>query len=1026
MAGAMAMCHHSRMAASSTSGSATDPDLERRVVEEGKRLLAAARGEAEGARPVDRWLERLLERVMEDEGFRVQALRFVDVLPALDDDRELTRHLHEYFGEEGFPLPPLIAFGVRHVQAGIATGFVARAIRKSLGGVARRFLGGATAEEALDSALALRRRDIGFSLDLVGEAVVSEAEALRYQRRYLDILARLGQSVASWPDCPLLDRGHGRALPRLNVSIKPSSLYSQINPIDPDGSVREVCARLRPVLCEARRLGAFVCIDMEQYPQKNITLQSLKRLLTEPELRDWPDIGIAVQAYLRDTEADLRGLCDWARIRGAPVTVRLVRGAYWDQETAIALQHGWTVPVWTRKWQTDACYERCLDLLLRHHPVIETAVGTHNVRTIALAMALGKARGLREDQIEFQMLNGMAPALEGVLPTLGRRLRVYLPFGEVLPAMAYLVRRLLENTSSQSFQRMSLTGHLSPAQLLASPHGYGPSHEPQGDSTAPGPTSANASANVISFQAPFVNEPTRRFTAAEERKVLARALVAVRGAFGAYYPLGIDGRSVDTSDTIVSVNPAQPGEIVGRVAKAEPRHVEDAVAGALRAQREWADSGFEARAACLLRAASALRERRDAFSAYEIFEAGKNWPEADANVTEAIDSLEFYAREALRLGAARARRVPGEDNRYEYRPRGVGVVIPPWNFPLAIPAGMLSAAIVAGNAVVVKPSSLTPIIAARFVALLEEAGVPPGVVQFLPGAGAGIGDVLVSHPEVSFIAFTGSEDIGTRILRLAAELRPGQGQIKHVIAEMGGKNAIIVDSDADLDDAVTGVLHSAFGYQGQKCSACSRVVVVGPHYPRFLARLIEAAESLSIGPPDLPSTVVGPVIDGQAQRRIQAAIAAGRAEAKLALQVDCSHLDEGYFVGPAIFTDVKPESFLGQEEIFGPVLSVMRARDLEQAIAMANGTRYALTGGIYSRSPGNIERARRDLEVGNLYINRRITGALVDRHPFGGFKRSGAGSKAGGPDYLLHFLVPRTVTENTLRRGFAPWIPGEA
>ncbi len=1006
------------MALPSTTGSAADPDLERRVVEESKRLLAAARGEAEGARPVDRWLERLLERVMEDEGFRVQALRFVDVLPALDDDRELTRHLHEYFGEEGFPLPPLIAFGVRHVQAGIATPFVARAIRKSLGGLARRFLGGAMAEEALESALALRHRGIGHSLDLVGEAVVSEAEALRYQRRYLDLLARLGQRVASWPDNPLLDRGHGRALPRLNVSIKPSSLYSQQNPVDPDGSVREVCARLRPVLCEARRLGAFVCIDMEQYPQKDITLLCLKRLLMEPELRDWPDIGIAIQAYLRETEDDLQGLIDWARTRGAPMTVRLVRGAYWDYETVVAEQHGWPVPVWTRKWQTDACYERCLDLLLRHHPLIETAVGTHNVRSIALAMVLGEARGLREDRIEFQMLHGMAPALEGVLPTLGRRLRVYLPFGDILPAMAYLVRRLLENTSSQSFQRMSLTGHLSPAQLLASPHGYGRSHESpraRAGGATPGPTVANA---------PFVNEPTRRFTAAHERDEFARALAAVRAALGGYYPLRIDGRSVDTTDTIVSVNPAKPSEIVGRVAKAEPRHVEEAIAGALRAQRVWADSGFEARAACLLRVASALRERRDAFSAYEVFEAGKNWPEADANVTEAIDYLEFYAREALRLGHPRFGRVPGEDSHYEYRPRGIGVVIPPWNFPLAILTGMLSAAIVAGNGVVLKPSSLTPVIAARFVALLEEAGVPPGIVQFLPGAGAGIGDMLVSHPEVSFIAFTGSAEIGTRIVRLAAEVRPGQGQIKHVMAEMGGKNAIIVDSDADLDDAVTGVLHSAFGYQGQKCSACSRVVVVGPHYPRFVARLVEAVESLNIGAPESPSTFLGPVIDGQAQGRILAAIESGRGEAKPVLQVDCAPLGEGYFVGPAIFTEVKPESYLGQEEVFGPVLSVMRAKDLEQAIGIANGTRYALTGGIYSRSPGNIERARRDFEVGNLYINRKITGALVDRHPFGGFKHSGAGSKAGGPDYLLHFLVPRTVTENTLRRGFAPWIPG--
>ncbi|MGH8584602.1 MAG: L-glutamate gamma-semialdehyde dehydrogenase, partial [Gammaproteobacteria bacterium] len=486
------------------------------------------------------------------------------------------------------------------------------------------------------------------------------------------------------------------------------------------------------------------------------------------------------------------------------------------------------------------------------------------------------------------------------------------------------------------------------------------------------------------------------------------------------YPLLIDGKAVFTADWIVSVYPADPRRVIGRVASAEPSHAERAIAGAWHAYAAWSQRPVAERAAVLLGAAALLRVRRDEFAALEIFEAGKPWSEADADVAEAVDYLEYYAREAWHRQQPRHKNVPGEDNLHHYLPRGVGVIIAPWNFPLAILTGMLSAAIAAGNTVVVKPSSLTPVIAARFVALLHEAGLPPGVVQFVPGPGNTLGDYLVSHPQIHFIAFTGSEAIGCRILSLARE-RPGQHHVKEVVAEMGGKNAIIIDSDADLDEAVSGVVHSAFGYQGQKCSACSRVIVLQGIYTRFVERLLAATRSLCIGHPDHPDTFMGPLIDAAAQSRVLAAIRqAQSAGARLALQIPCEHLGPGYFVGPAIFEDVAPDAVLAQQEIFGPVLAVMKVPDLDTAIAVANNTRYALTGGLYSRSPGHILRVTRGLQVGNLYINRKITGALVERQPFGGFKMSGVGSKAGGPDYVLRFMVPRTVTENTLRRGFAP------
>ncbi len=362
----------------------------------------------------------------------------------------------------------------------------------------------------------------------------------------------------------------------------------------------------------------------------------------------------------------------------------------------------------------------------------------------------------------------------------------------------------------------------------------------------------------------------------------------------------------------------------------------------------------------------------------------------------------------------------GEHNRLDWRPKGVGLVIAPWNFPLAILTGMLAATLVTGNTAILKPSSLTPVIAARFMRLLEAAGLPPGVVNFLPGAGGEVGEYLAASPDIHLIAFTGSRAVGTRLIELGAKVHPGQAHIKRVIAEMGGKNAIIIDADADLDAAIPGVLASAFGYQGQKCSAASRVIVVGDLHDAFLERLIAATRSLTVGDPAQPGHFLGPVIDAVAQERIRAVIEAGAQRARLALYEPQALPDEGCYVAPAIFTDVAPNDALAQEEIFGPVLALLRAADFEEAIAIANATPYALTGGVYSRRPAHLRRAREAFRVGNLYLNRKITGAIVARQPFGGFKLSGVGSKAGGEDYLKQFMDPVCVTENTLRRGFAP------
>jgi RHH-type proline utilization regulon transcriptional repressor/proline dehydrogenase/delta 1-pyrroline-5-carboxylate dehydrogenase len=510
----------------------------------------------------------------------------------------------------------------------------------------------------------------------------------------------------------------------------------------------------------------------------------------------------------------------------------------------------------------------------------------------------------------------------------------------------------------------------------------------------------------------FRNEPPIDFSRRENRERFARALAEVRREF--------PGRSRQRSSGswLESTNPANPQEIVGRVRNSNAHQAQEALDRAAHFFPVWRQAPAKERAELLQRAAALMRERRWELAAWEVFEVGKGWREADADVIEAIDYLAFYAREMLRLGEPRRTQdLPGETNVYFYEPRGLAAIIAPWNFPLAILTGMTAAALAAGNCALVKPAEQSPIMAAHLFEILHSAGLPAGACQLLQGGGE-IGAYLVRSPQIHVIAFTGSREVGLEILREAYTHRPGEEHVKRVVCEMGGKNAVIVDSDADLDEAVHYVIDSAFGYQGQKCSAASRLILVREVHDRFLSRLAEATRSLEIGPPEDPRHAIGPVIEAEAQKRIGRYIALGKKEAKCVLEMAAPK--EGYFVGPTILREVDPASRIAQEEIFGPVLSVIKTRDFAEALEIANRSAFALTGGIFSRSPAHIEQARKEFRVGNLYINRGITGAVVERQPFGGLKLSGIGSKAGGPDYLLQFLEPRTISENTLRHGFAP------
>jgi RHH-type proline utilization regulon transcriptional repressor/proline dehydrogenase/delta 1-pyrroline-5-carboxylate dehydrogenase len=967
--------------------------------------------------------ERMMEWSMADEAVKVQLFRFIDALPLLHTPQQVVRHLREYFEEAKAGVPGWARFAARRLpRDGFLAGIVARLARTNSERLARRFIAGSNVEEALETIASLRRRKMTFTVDLLGEATITEAEAIKYQGQYLELLEGLSGRINAWPAVPQIDQGPYGPLPRVNVSIKLSSLYSQFDPIDQAGTTRVACDRLRPILRLARRKGAFVNFDMEQSSFKDVTIRIFEEILSEPEFRDWPDVGIAIQAYLTSCERDLRGLADWAERRGTPVWVRLIKGAYWDYETVVCAQQGWPVPVFTQKHLTDANYEAMTRFVLDNAHLLRPAFGSHNVRSLAYAMAYAEALGLPPRSYEIQMLYGMGDPIKDALVAMGQRVRVYTPYGQLLPGMAYLVRRLLENTANDSFLRASFTEHVPEDMLLMNPlHKASPA--PHANGHAAEHHLANGELREVDPKsvAAFRNEPVADFSLAEARDTMTAALAQVRGQFGKQYAAVIGNSRPEAPGWVDSVNPSKTTEVVGRFAKSSASHAQEAVAAAWGAFPAWRDTDQARRSEILFKAAAVMRRRRWELSAWAVLEAAKPWREADADIAEAIDFCDYYARLMLELSHPRQVHLPGEENDNLYEPRGVAVVIAPWNFPFAILCGMTAAALVSGNTVVMKPAEQSAIIGAKLMECFQEAGVPSGVLNFLPGVGEEVGPTLISHPDVALIAFTGSRNVGLLINREAATQAPGQDHIKRVIAELGGKNAIIVDDDADLDEAVHGVAHSAFGYAGQKCSACSRVIVVGGLHDTFLERLVEVTRSLKVAPAEDPGSTIGPVIDGDARQRILDYVAKGKAESRLAYAGELGALEgQGYFVAPHIFADVAPTAAIAQEEIFGPVLAVIRAANLDEALRIANGTPYALTGGIYSRSPENIKRARREFRVGNLYINRKITGALVHRQPFGGFKMSGIGSKAGGPDYLLQFLVPRTITENTMRRGFAP------
>ncbi|MDP1661381.1 MAG: proline dehydrogenase family protein, partial [Phycisphaerales bacterium] len=1012
---------------SALPGQASSPSEEARVLAIGTELLERARNHKSGVLSGAFYSDALMNWSMKDHNFKVQMFRFVDAFPVLHDTDDIYDHLQDYLSQPGVTVPGVIATAL--AAGKLAKGVAVKTIRGQIEGMAGKFIAGTDAASALPNLKSLWSDGIAFSVDLLGEACVSDAEADAYRDKYLDLINNLPGQVASWPANARLESDHVGIVPRTNVSVKISSLSARCDPIDTDGSINDLMTRLVPILQAAKARGVFVNFDVEQFALKDLNLELFFRCCEKVDFQ----AGLAMQAYLKTGPDDARRVCEWAKRTGRVVTVRLVKGAYWDYETINAEQRGWPCPVWPTKRQTDACFEQMASIFLDSSPRkageqgVKLALGSHNARSIAAALAAADAKGLPRNAVELQMLHGMADQLKYAAADMGLRIREYVPVGQMIPGMAYLVRRLLENTSNESWLKAGFLDNADPARLLASPHDSPIAAPGKGLNADPATT---GDANTIQTAEPSAASVEK----APERHRLSDAHAKVG-----------DGRPFFNEAFRDFSNKAVREAYASAIAKAQvpqvandqtPEQAAEVVKRAQAAFAAWRDTDHIVRCNVLTRAAEFMRERRDELSAVMIKESGKTWREADADTCEAIDFCDYYARQAARLfERQRIGRFIGELDEAFYQPRGVAVVIAPWNFPLAICCGMTVAALVTGNTVIVKPAEQTPGIAKLMYDILQQAlseasrgaGFHPAqVLQFCAAPGETTGAALVRDPRVSLIAFTGSRDVGLDILHAAAPLSPFSGgtvsptgasaltHVKHVVCEMGGKNAVIIDTSADPDEAVLAVRHSAFGFQGQKCSAASRLIVVDPAGPKgpaithFRERLVEATRALTIGDQTKPGTDIGPVIDAQAAAKINGFIDRAKKDGlpsfSLPLPANLPTGGPGAFVAPTIVWEVPEAHELAREEIFGPVLAILHAKDFDDALRIANSVPYKLTGGVYSRKPSHLEQAKREFRVGNLYLNRGITGALVARHPFGGFGMSGIGSKAGGPDYLLHFV----------------------
>lgn len=966
-------------------------ELEHSIFLEGKELFKAIKNEKESLFDKQYWLGRMMDWVMKDPSFKVDLFRFVDVLPVLSTKDQVAQHIQEYLLKKDREIPLLMNTALKAASFSLARGLAASAIRKNVSDMAEKFILGENLSHAHKSLAKLAQLGFSFTIDLLGEKTLSNQEADAYFARYCELIIELPKVLKS---TPLKDP--------VNISIKVSALSPNLKEEDPIYSIKEAEQRVLPLLKLAKEHGVFVNFDLESFQSHEIICGLFNRVIMSPDFIDWPHLGIVVQAYLTSSEKHVHQLIALCRQRKAPLAVRLVKGAYWDYEVVKAEQLGYECPVFKLKAETDHNYEKLARVLLDHVDLIRPAFASHNIRSLSSAISYAKHKNIPVSSYEIQMLYGMAENERKALISRGHHVRIYVPLGDMLPGMSYLVRRLLENTSQMGFLKLSHHDQHNEDQLLAAPliNVQQPSNRP-----------AQA----------FVNERFADFGKEIERTAFHQALAQISKTLPQNIPIMIANQRHHSEAKISTINPSDNQQTIAHLDLAGPQHAELAIKSSLEHWSKLSRLSLVERSDQLDKLAAIIREDRFLLAALICYEVGKTWAEADAEVAEAIDFCRYYALMArTEISTTTIGQIAGEENTLVYEPRGPSLIIAPWNFPLAILCGMSVAAYVAGNPIIMKPAEQASSIAFSLYERMIKAGFIAQCTHFLPGQGEIVGAYLVSHPDIANICFTGSMAVGHHIAQSASIVSPTQRQHKKLVLEMGGKNAIIIDDDADLDEAVMACIKSALFFAGQKCSAASRILVLSSIAEAFIERLVAATASLKVSSALEPSAFMGPVIDQEAYERLSAILERIARDPSLSILYQGKQLSGGYFIPPTIVSVNDSHHWIMQEELFGPILAIHQLTNLEQALAVANNTRYALSGALFSRSPANIARAKTEFRVGNLYINQKCTGANVHRQPFGGHHMSGTGIKAGGPHYLLNFVDMKVISENTMRRGFVP------
>ncbi len=970
-------------------------ELEKIIQEKGSSILKQARQSSYQIFNKNWWYGKVLSWTMKSNDFKTNLFHFIDVLPSLETPEQILSHLNEYFKDQD----------LKYLTSGLgslAPTFMAKTIKKQVNEMAKIFITGSTIKEGLKIIPKIRNKNQCFSFDILGEATLSEKEALKYQEYYSNLMEELIQTRDTWKPNDLIDTDPTGKIPSINISIKVSSLCHYIKEEAWEFTKEEMKKKLRPLFQKAVKNFIFINLDMEQYRYKTLIKEVFKELLLEPNFKKYPHFGIVVQAYLKESFSDLKDLIAFSKQRGQPITIRLVKGAYWDSEVLTAKQQNWPIPVYTVKEDTDANFEQCLEFLFKNNAFIKMAVGSHNIRSISKALALHQF--YPKANLEFQVLYGVGETISHRLIEEGYRVRLYSTIGNLIPGMSYLVRRLLENTANQSFILATLSQDQSEKQLLKIPTFSQPHTE-----------------NKKPLKDHFENTPLLDFTIKENRVLFQKNLELWKNKFPITVPIILNGEEHSSSHLWKRKNPSDIQQIVSCTHFADTKQAEQSVEIASDFFEQWQHTDPKKRIQYLKNLAVLMKKKEFELATLQVFEVGKTWLEAHADVCESIDFCNYYADSFLQLSSSKKTcEISGEESLAFYQAIGPTAIIAPWNFPLAILTGMVVAPLVCGNTVLIKPAEQSSLIAYELAKLLLQSGFPKESFSFLPGQGEKIGSYLVKHPKIPIISFTGSFEVGSQIIQETKSISKKQKHIKKNIVEMGGKNAIVVDLSADLDEAISGILTSAFSFQGQKCSACSRVLIIEEIYDKFITRFIPAVESLIIDKSENPKTFLGPVVDESSYKKIKSFLKTQTISSQKIYE--SKNLEGGWFIPPIVFLTDQADCPLMQEELFAPVLTLFKVKNFEEAIKQTNNTRYGLTAALYSRRPSHIEKFKQWVEAGNIYINRNCTGALVQRHPFGGYKMSGLGSKTGGPEYLKQFLNQKITTENTMRRGFAPEI----